>query len=120
MFTRPDGRPWTDPINLMGPARAVLYGPYFHLPVGEWTARVEFEIDGAVSGIEAVTDVRINEVVTEKTFAMPAKGIFAYELSFHVSDPHHAVEIRIFIKKSAIEGVFLPRSVRVRPQRAAP
>ncbi len=117
MFARPDGRGWRDPIDLTGPARAVLYGPYMHLPVGDWTARVEFEIDRAVSGVEAMTDVRINEVVTEKSFEMPAKGIFAYELSFRVSDPHHDVEIRLFMKKSAIEGVFLPRSVRVRPQR---
>lgn len=120
LFTRPDERPWGDPIELTGPARAVLYGPYMYLPVGDWAARVEFEIDGAVSGVEASTDVRINEVVAEKAFDMPAKGIFAYELSFRVADPHHAVEIRLFIKKSAIEGVFLPRSVRVRPQRRAP
>jgi hypothetical protein len=120
LFTRPDERPWGDPIDLTGPARAVLYGPYMYLPVGDWAARVEFEIDGAVSGVEASTDVRINEVVTEKAFHMPAKGIFAYELGFRVADPHHAVEIRLFIRKSAIEGVFLPRSVRVRPQRRAP
>jgi hypothetical protein len=119
-FTRPDKLSWSDPIDLTGPARAVLYGPYMYLPVGEWSARVEFEIDGAVSGIEAMTDVRINEVVTEKSFVMPAKGIFAYELSFRVVDPHRAVEIRLFIKKSAIEGVFLPRSVRVTPHRPAP
>jgi hypothetical protein len=117
LFLRPDNRPWRDPIDLTGPARAVLFGPYMHLPVGDWTARVEFEIDGAVSGVEAVTDVRMNEVVTEKTFAMPAKGIYGYELSFRVADPHHAVEIRLFMKKGAIEGVFLPRSVKVRPQR---
>jgi len=115
LFHRPDGRPWRAPIDLTGPARVVLYGPYLHLPVGQWTARVEFEIDGAVSGVEASTDVVVNEVVTEKTFEMPAKGIFAYELSFRVENPHQWVEIRLFIKKSAIEGVFLPRSVGVRP-----
>ena len=83
--------------------------------MGDWTARVEFEIDGAVSGVEATTDVVINEVVTQKTFEMPSKGIYAYDLSFRVVDPHVAVEIRLFTKRSAIEGVFLPRSVRVRP-----
>jgi hypothetical protein len=117
LFTRPDGSAWTAPFDLTGPARVVLYGPYMHLPAGDWTARVEFEIDGAVSGVEAMTDVRLNEVVTEKFFEMPAKGIYAYDLNFHVSDPHHAVEIRLFTRRSVIEGVFLPRSVRVRPQR---
>ena len=115
LFTRPDERPARAPIELTGPARGLFWGPYMHLPVGDWTARVEFEIDGAISGVEAMTDVRVNEVVNEKTFEMPAKGIFAYDLSFHVADPHLPVEIRLFTKRSAIEGVFLPRSVRVRP-----
>ena len=120
MFTRPDNRAIRDPVDLTGPARALFYGPYLNLPVGDWIARVEFEIDGALSGVEALADVRVNEAVTEKSFEMPAKGIFAYELSFHVADPHHPIEIRLFTKKSAIEGVFLPRSVKVRPQRSAP
>jgi len=116
-FTRLDNRTSRDPIDLMGPARVLFYGPYLNLPVGDWIARVEFEIDGALSGVEALADVRVNEAVTEKSFEMPAKGIFAYELSFHVADPHQPVEIRLFTKKSAIEGVFLPRSVKVRPRR---
>lgn len=114
-FTRPDKRAPRAAFDLTGPARVLFYGPYLHLPVGHWVARTEFEIDGAVSGVEAMTDIYINEVVTEKTFEMPEKGIFAYNLSFRVDDPHFAVQIRLFIKKSAIEGVFLPRSVRVRP-----
>ena len=114
MFTRLDNRAARDPVELTGPARALFYGPYLNLPVGDWIARVEFEIDGALSGVEALADVRVNEAVTEKSFEMPAKGIFAYELSFSVADPHHPIEIRLFTKKSAIEGVFLPRSVKVR------
>jgi hypothetical protein len=117
LFNRPDGRSWRRPIDLTGPARVVLYGPYLHLPVGDWTARVEFEIDGAVSGVEAVTDVRIGAVVAEKAFDMPAKGIFAYALDFRVDDPHQPVEIRLFLKKGAIEGVLLPRSVTMRARR---
>ncbi|HXT06891.1 MAG TPA: hypothetical protein VN715_08150 [Roseiarcus sp.] len=116
LFTRLDNRAIGDPIDLTGPARALFYGPYLNLPIGDWIARVEFEIDGALSGVEALADVRVNEAITEKSFEMPAKGIFAYELSFHVADPHHPIEIRLFTKKSAIEGVFLPRSVKVRPQ----
>jgi len=117
LFTRPDGRPWRDPIDLAGPARALLYGPYMHLPVGDWTARVEFEIFGALSGVEATTDVRIGEVVTEKALVLPANGVFAYDLGFDIRDPHQPVEIRLFLRKAAIEGVFLLRSVKVRLRR---
>jgi hypothetical protein len=115
LFTCPDVAHWREPIDLTGPARAVMYGPYLHLPPGDWVARVEFEIDEALSGVEAGTDVFISEVLVEKVFLMPAKGIFAYELSFAVSDPRHAVEIRLFTKRSAIEGRLLVRTVTVRP-----
>lgn len=115
LFTCPDVEHWREPIDLTGPARAVMYGPYLHLPPGGWVARVEFEIDEALSGVEAATDVFISEVLVQKVFLMPAKGIFAYELAFAVSDPRHAVEIRLFTKRSAIEGRLLVRSVTVRP-----
>jgi hypothetical protein len=119
LFTRPDGRPWRDPIELAGPARALLYGPYMHLPSGAWTARVEFETVGALSGVEATTDVRIKQVVNAKAFVLPANGVFAFDLGFDVCDPHQPVEIRLFLRKAAIEGVFLLRSVKVRPRRGA-
>ncbi|MDE3177267.1 MAG: hypothetical protein KGM15_14285 [Pseudomonadota bacterium] len=115
LFYRQDGRAARSAFDLTGPARILFYGPYMQLPIGNWIVRVEFEIDEAVSGVEAMTDIYINEVVTEKTFEMPQKGIFAYDLRFQVTDPHSAVQIRLFTKRSAIEGVFLPRSVRVRP-----
>ena len=115
LFYRQDGRSSREPFDLTGPARVLFFGPYMFLPAGDWTVRVEFEIVDAVSGVEVMTDVYINEVVTEKTFEMPATGIFAYTLSFYVEDPRQSVQIRLFTRKSAIEGVFLPRSVRVRP-----
>jgi hypothetical protein len=117
LFYRPDNQPFNTPIDLMGPSRVLFYGPYVNLPIGDWTVRLEFEIDGAGSGIEATTDIYINEVVTQRTFKMPAKGIYAYELSFHIDDPQRAVQIRLFTKSGAIEGVLLPRSVRVLPGR---
>ena len=115
LFHCPSAKNWRGPIDLTGPARAVIYGPYLHLPVGSWIVRVEFEIDGAVSGVEAATDVVTTEVVVEKLFDMPEKGIFAYELAFGVVDPHRPIEIRLFTKRSAIEGLLLVRSVVVRP-----
>lgn len=114
MFTCPDSERGRAPIELTGPARIIMYGPYLHLPAGQWTARVEFEIDGAESGVEAATDVLISEVLVEKLFVMPRKGIFAYELAFSVSDPRRAVEIRLSTRRSAIEGRLLVRSVVVR------
>ena len=115
LFTCPDTEHWREPIDLTGPARVIMYGPYLHLPAGQWVARVEFEIDGAISGVEAATDVVSSGSVVEKTFLMPTKGIFAFEIGFSVSDPRHTVEIRLMTKRSAIEGQLLVRSVVVRP-----
>jgi hypothetical protein len=102
-------------FDLAGPPRTLLYGPYLHLPKGTWAARVEFEISEALSGVETTTDVRVHQTVIEKKFEMPANGIFAYEMIFDITDPWHEVEIRIHMTKGAIEGIFLPRSVVLRP-----
>jgi hypothetical protein len=114
LFYCPGAKHWREPIDLTGPARIIIYGPYLHLPAGKWIARVEFEIDGAISGVEASTDVVISKVLVEKIFIMPTKGIFAFELAFAVSDPRDPIEIRLFTKRSAIEGLLLMRSVVVR------
>jgi hypothetical protein len=120
LFRGADELPPSSAIDLTGPARALLFGPYLHLPVGEWMAKVEFEISEAHSGFEAVADVRVQQTITKKTLIAPAKGIFAYDLVFRVDDPAHDLEIRLFMTKGAIEGVFIPRSVRVRPAATAP
>jgi hypothetical protein len=113
LFTRTDHLPWRTPFDLTGPARMLLYGPYLHLPIGNWVARVEFEIDRAVSGVEAGADVRVGEHVFEKNFQMPPKGIFAYNIDFVVFDPNQSIEVRIFMKRGAIEGALFLRSVSV-------
>jgi hypothetical protein len=115
LFRGPDELPPSARIDLTGPARALLFGPYLHLPAGAWSARVEFEINQAFSGFEAVADVRVHQTVTKGILTVPAKGIFAYDIRFEVVDPAHDIEIRLFMTKGAIEGVFIPRSVRVAP-----
>lgn len=37
-----DGGPW---IDLTGRMRAIVYGPYIHLPAGRWRADVRFSVD---------------------------------------------------------------------------
>jgi hypothetical protein len=114
LFRRPNELPPAATIDLTGPARTLFFGPYLHLPVGDWTAQVQFEIDEAYSGSEAVADVRVHETVAKKAFALPAKGIYTYDLDFSVDTAAHDIEIRLYMTKGAIEGVFMPRSVRLR------
>ena len=67
--------------------------------------------------LDVIVRLLNGEVVTEKALVLPANGVFAYDLGFDIRDPHQPVEIRLFLRKAAIEGVFLLRSVKVRLRR---
>lgn len=95
------------PIDLTGPARALSFGPYLHLPKGVWVVEVTFTIQGNVSGNEFLMDVMANGGVTARGNAeMPEKGTFTTKLEFSVEKSEMAIEVRTFIMRGAIEGQF--------------
>ncbi|MDR3494362.1 MAG: hypothetical protein P4L82_07145 [Ancalomicrobiaceae bacterium] len=104
----PGGRPeevLDKPIDLVGPARCIVYGPYLHLPRGTWRAQMNFTVDGNVSGNQIEIDVFQNEQTDRNTFPLPTAGRFAALATFTVHDPRDAIQIRLMLKEGAIEGV---------------
>ena len=96
------------PNELIGPARILVYGPYMHLPRGDWSAYVELEVSENESGnrlkVDLVGGPRIlGSVVAE----MPPAGRYCFSLPFSISEPLQPVEMRFQIESGAIEGRFL-------------
>lgn len=100
------GVPVRDPVDLTGAARCVIYGPYLHVPVGNWTARIALGFDDYVydqsfslelHGAGLLGRVRAN--------APDRSGLFATEFGFTVTEPHVPLEVRILTEHGAIEGV---------------
>ncbi len=92
------------PIELLGPARFIICGPYFHLPIGEWTAEVVIEIADNASGNRLGVDVFSGEILGGVAMALPKSGVFTFSIPFRVADPFLPLELRFQLLEGAIEG----------------
>jgi len=103
-------------VKLIGSARHIVWGPYLHLPVGGWRARVQFETIGNHSGNEIEGDICTDmKQVTRCVARLPVQGYFEFSLDFAVVNPNAPVEIRVRLHKGAIEGRFELRRVMLEP-----
>jgi hypothetical protein len=100
---KPD-TPLNGPIDLTGRARHIIYGPYLHLPRGRWMATAEFIVRGNYSGNELLADIAIGQEVTAAVAPLPERGAFTFDIGFEVTEPRNPIEIRLAIKRGAIEG----------------
>jgi hypothetical protein len=119
-FTCNEGYGHPEHIELTGPARCLIWGPYLHLPPGEWVARVEFEVRENWTGnslqAEIYDGVDIMAIVRTN---LPSEGLFSFELPFSLPVCDRRLEIRLNLMKGAIEGRFCLRSVTLRRNDAA-
>lgn len=113
LFLTVGGASHSTTIDLVGPARYLTFGPYMHLPRGNWIAQVEIEVANNKSGNTIVADVVHGEVQTVVSAALPSHSVYQFELAFEVTEPLKPVEVRIAILLGAIEGKFMLRKVRI-------
>lgn len=100
-----DDQVLSEPIEMLGPARCLCYGPYLYLPRGDWRAQIDFHITGNESGNVLFIDVYHGEVLGGLRVEMPVSGTFSGEVYFRVRDPREAIQIRLIMMEGAIEGV---------------
>jgi hypothetical protein len=115
VFTCNEGHTKPELIELTGPARFLIWGPYFHLPKGDWIVKVEFEVAENFSGAQLETDIYDGQnVLVVSQLSLPVEGIFSFEFPFTVRSPYYPIEVRFALLKGAIEGKFGLRSLSVR------
>ena len=96
------------PNELVGPARILVYGPYMHLPTGDWSAYIELELSENDSGNRLKVDVVCGPLISASVIAdMPPDGRYCLTIPFRVVEPLQPVELRFQIESGAIEGRFL-------------
>lgn len=104
----------TEVIELVGPARLLCYGPYLHLPPGEWILNTSFEVSGNYSGNELLLEVIAgHEVLIHRPALLPIQGRFSFEIPFSVEEPREPIVLRVWMRQGAIEGTFALLSVNV-------
>jgi hypothetical protein len=99
------------PISLVGEARFLTYGPYFHLPAGLWSATVELETANCYSGNRLCIDINMGGIIAAVTTTLPVSGVFACDMQFEIRDPMIPLEVRMRLLTGSIEGELLLRRV---------
>lgn len=116
VFFIPGGRPEAildGPIELVGPARCLVYGPYLNLPYGQWQARMTIIVSGNRSGNRLEIDIYAADLIVNKVFLLPESGRFVAVANFPVSDPRDAIQMRLMLKEGAIDGTLALEGVTV-------
>jgi hypothetical protein len=104
------------PLELLGPARLLVWGPYMHLTKGYWLACMEFEVVGNFSPNSVIADVLVGgDFAGIGEFDLPERGVYSWRLQFEVVDVAKPIEVRLTLDKAAIEGAFLLRQVCLQP-----
>lgn len=100
------------PIDLTGPARFIICGPYLHLPIGAWRATFVLRLAGNFSGNRLSLDLFCGEIIGGIVADLPKEGDFALDVDFEIIKAYLPLEARIQILEGAIEGSFELLSVK--------
>lgn len=92
------------PIDLLGPARFIICGPYLHLPRGRWRMHVEIETRSCLSDNRIGADIFSETILAAATARLPSAGRYTFPLDFSIANPAAPLEIRIQVVTGCIEG----------------
>lgn len=109
------GEPATGEIDLVGQARCLVYGPYFHLPAGEWNVRFFLDIDQNIYGQIFTIEIYSEDVLGKIRVRPSGTGSFTAETAFRIERPKAPIEIRLFTETGSIEGSIAHWHVELSP-----
>ena len=108
------GRPLTETVDLTGPPRCAVFGPYIRLPVGSWSCVLNLTAHPDQSGLELLVESFAGAAVSRSRFSLKEAGRYELEFSFTVQDADAPVEIRIFNESAVFDGSLSLRDVRLK------
>ena len=91
--------------DITGGARVLFYGPYFHLPPGEWAVRMVLAFSSETRGLPFRLQVFARSRMIAWTSFRPAEG-GAFEGTFRLShlEPEQPLEIQLINDEGVLEG----------------
>lgn len=102
-----------NPIDLIGRARTLSYGPYLHLPAGEWQLEIGLAVADNHSGNCVEITVSENGVAkASECFALPVLARMEASMPLVIDDPRHPIEIIVKTLEGAIEGSLSLETIR--------
>lgn len=111
----PPHRQMAGPIDLLGPARQLICGPYLYLPRGKWKLAALLTYKGSGSG-----DTFEFDLTADKEIKSTSRHVLFEDASMELTseveiiDPFHPFEFRTFLSAGSIGGSIIIESVDVR------
>ena len=91
-------------LELAGPARVIVYGPYFHIPTGYWIAQAQFAFSPAACSATLALEFHGTSQLARCKLQVEHAGIFRMELPLHITSARETIELRLVLENGAIEG----------------
>jgi hypothetical protein len=110
------GSPASLVADVTGAARILYYGPYFHLPRGNWSARMMIGFTEDARGIPFSIEVHGGFMLARATMQSVGKGVFHASFKFAHETPQDPVEIQVRSDQGAISGKVALGRVEFNPQ----
>ena len=98
------GQPAPAILDLTGPARVLVYGPYLHIPPGHWTAQAKFAFSPSSRGTKLALEFHGISQLARCSFTVEQPGVFQIDLPVHIPSAREAIELRLVLEHGAIEG----------------
>lgn len=93
------------PVDMSGAQGTLVFGPYLHLPPGEWSAQVVLGFSRETVGTTILIDVFSETQLACTTFQPRAPSIHVAELTFSTGQPRGlGIEIRVMVASETAAG----------------
>lgn len=114
---RPDvGPPAPLIVEITGPARILVYGPYFYLAAGRWRMSATLAFSPSARGVRLALGLFGPNSLGGCCFTVERAGVFAASTIITVPSAREALEIRLMVERGAIEGELGIDSVTFDPE----
>lgn len=100
-------------MDIMGPARALVFGPYIVLPEGRWTAIIRFSFDAEAARHHYRVEWGTSTHYASETIVPREAGVFELTLDYDWIEPQ-AAEMRVILTQGTLGGCFNFLGMRVR------
>jgi hypothetical protein len=114
----PEAKPPLTWIDVSGPARCLLFGPYISLPEGSWSCSLMIGCSPEAAGLAMSAEIYAEASLARVAFELGESGFFELDFSFVLRDSNPPLQLRLFNTAAAFEGHIAVVQVRMTPLRA--
>ena len=102
-------------LDIVGPARALYYGPYYHFLPGDWRIELELFFSDDVGDASFAAELFAGGIISRARMRPGRGGLFRASFAARIEHPEAATEFRLWVERGVIEGRLGLRKVAFLP-----